>query len=115
MPDNFPERLPLFGGSAFVERHQSPIHLPLRKVATQIPIDPELGPSKINVAIVSLVHFVSIVELAEVFHLAVFVMSCRMRVEIAHAEVRTAARLDCGCIDRPIRRPLAGMTGADGE
>jgi hypothetical protein len=43
------------------------------------------------------------------------VMSCRMRVEIAHAEVRTAARLDCGCIDRPIRCRLAGVTSADGE
>src|SRR5580658_512542 len=115
MPDNFPERLPLFGGSAFVERHQSPIHLPLRKVTAQIPIDPELGPSKINVAVVSLVHFVSIVELAKVFRLAVFVMSCRMRVEIAHAEVRTATRLDCGCIDRPIRRRRARITRADGE
>jgi hypothetical protein len=63
----------------------------------------------------SLVHFVSIVELAEVFRLSVFVMSCWMRVEIAHAEVRTTAGLDCGCIDRPIRRRLAGVTGADGE
>jgi hypothetical protein len=62
-----------------------------------------------------MVHFVSIVELAEVFRLAVFVMTCRMRVEITDAKVRTATRLDCGCIDRPIRRRLAGMTGTDGE
>src|ERR1700685_4833795 len=115
MSDNFPERLTLFGGSPYIERHHRPIHLSLREVTTQIPINPELGPSKINVAVVSLVHFVSIVELAEVFRLAVFVMSCRMRVEIAHAEVRTAACLDCGCIDRPIRRRRAGMTRADGE
>src|ERR1700678_2587099 len=115
MPNDFPEGLALFGGCRFIERYLRPIHLPLGEVATQVPIDPKLGPSKINVAVVSLVHFVSVVELAEVFHLAVFVMSCWMRVEIANAEVRTAAGLDCGCIDRPIRRRLAGVTGADGE
>src|SRR5580700_5084873 len=115
MPDDFSERLALFGGCRFIERHLRPIHLPLGEVTTQVPINPELGPSKINVSVVSLVHFVSIIELAEVFRLAVFVMSCRMRVEIAHAEVRTAARLDCGCIDCPIRRQRAGMTRADGE
>src|ERR1700683_1597945 len=96
MPDDFPERLALFGGCRFIERHLRPIHLSLREVTTSVPINPELGACKINVAVVSLVHFVSIVELAEVLHLAVFVMNCRMRVEIAHAEVRTAARLDCG-------------------
>src|SRR5277367_1055587 len=115
MSDDLPERLALFAGCRFVERHLRPIHLSLREVATQIPIDPELGPGEINVAKVSPVHFIGIVELAEVFRLAVLVMNCRMRVEIAYAEVRTAAGLDCGCIDRPIHRRLAGVTGADGE
>src|SRR5580692_4721785 len=114
MPDDFPEPLPLFGGSPFIDRPLRPLHLSLREITAEISIDPELGPRQINVAVVSLIHLVSVVELAEVFHLAVFVMRCRMRVEIAHAEVRTAACLDCGCIDRPIRR-RAGMAHADGN
>src|ERR1700677_3068777 len=115
MPDNFAERLSLLGGGCFIERHLRPIHLSLREVTTQIPIDPELRARQIDSAIISLVHFVGIVELAEVFRFAVFVMSCRMRVEIAYTEVRTATGLDCGCIDRPIHRRLAGVTGADGN
>src|ERR1700683_2962267 len=109
MPDDYTERLALFSGCRFIERHLRPIHLSLREVATQVPIDPELGPSKINLAVMAVVHFVSVVELAEVLRLSVFVMSCRMGVEIAHAEVRTAAGLDCGCVDRPIRGRLAGV------
>src|SRR5260370_12860946 len=63
----------------------------------------------------SLVYFVRVVELAKVFRLAVFVMSCRMCVEIAHAEVWTAARLNGRGVDRPVRRRRSRMTRADAQ
>src|SRR5580658_1402706 len=62
-----------------------------------------------------LVDFVSVVELAKVFRLAVVVMSRGMGVEIAHAEMWTAARLNCGGVDRPVGSRRRGMTGADAQ
>src|SRR5271165_6296152 len=78
-------------------------------------MQPHLGAGEIDVPVMSLVHFVRVVELAEMFCLAVFVVSCRMCVEIAHAEVWTAACLNCGSVDRPVRTRRRGMTCADAK
>jgi hypothetical protein len=100
----FAESLTLLRRGCFIKRDQSPVHLTLGKIATQIAGDPELGASEAGVAVVTLVDFVSIVELAVVFHFAVFVVHGRVRVEIAHAEVWTAAGLNRGGVDRPVGR-----------
>ena len=61
----------------------------------------------------SLIDFLRVVELAKVFGLATLVVSCWMRVEIAHAEVWTAARLNCSGVNRPVGSRRTGMTDAD--
>jgi len=115
VPDDISERLPLVGGCGFIEGDDGPVHLPLREVAAQVAVDPELGASEIDAAVMSLVDFVSVVELAEVFRLAVFVVNCRMCVEIADAEVWTAARLNGRGVDRPVRSRRSRMTRADAK
>jgi len=50
----------------------------LGKVAAEIAAQPELGPCEIGAAVVPLVHLVCVVELAEMFGLAVLAMSGRM-------------------------------------
>src|SRR5205085_12037034 len=88
----------------FVKRDQSPVHLPLGEIATQIAGEPGLGAGQAGGTIVTLIDFVGIVELAVMFGFAVLVVRSRVRVEIAYAEVRTAAGLNRSGVDRPIRR-----------
>src|SRR5579859_1715409 len=114
MPRNFTQRLSLFGRRAFVKRSQHPIHLPLRKISSQIATQPELGPRKVCAAVMPLVHFVRVVELAIVFRLPVFMVSRGMRIEIAYAEVWTTACLDRSRVDRPVRARRS-MTYTDAE
>src|ERR1039458_1267873 len=56
----------------------------------------------------SLIDFVRVVELAKVFGLATLVVSCWMCVEIAHAEVWTAARLNRSGVNRPVGSRCTG-------
>src|SRR5271165_842714 len=78
-------------------------------------MQPYLGAGEIDIAVMSLVYLVGVVELAEMLSLAVFVVRCRMGVEIAHAEVWTAACLNCSSVDRPVRSRRRRMTRADAE
>src|SRR5258706_7927679 len=111
---DFTEGLALFCRCTFVEYDQSPLHLALGEVATQIAGDPELAASETGSAVVTGVDFVGVVELAVVFHFPVVMVSRGMRVEITHAEVWTAACFDCSGVDGPARRRRR-MTGADAE
>src|SRR5215831_1699204 len=89
MRKDFPKALPLFRGHSLVESDYHPIHLSAGEVAAKVAAEPKLGTSQICAAVVSLVDLVGDVEPAVVLHLSMVVVSRRMRVEIAHAEVRT--------------------------
>lgn len=110
-----PQSLPLLGAGGFVEGYLRPIHLALRKVAAQVPIQPELGPGQIDTSVVPLIHLVRVIELAEVFGLSILMMNGGMGVEVTDAEVRTTARLDRSRVDRPLRSRWSGMTRTDCE
>src|ERR1700722_8532496 len=103
VPQNVTQSLALFRRRAFVEYNQSPLHLTLGEIAAQIARNPELGAGKVRCAVMTLVDLVGVVEFAEVFSFAALVVRRRVRVEIAHAEVWTAASLDSGGIDGPVR------------
>jgi len=77
--------------------------LALGEVTAEVAGDPELGVGEVGRAVVSFVDFVRVVELAVVLRLPVLMVSCGMSIEITHAEMGTAACLDCGSVDRPIR------------
>ena len=98
-----------------IESRNDPIHLALREVAAKIAAEPDLGACEIGVAVMSLIDFVCVVELAKVFGLAILVVSCWMCVEIAHAEVWTAARLNRSGVNRPVGSRRSGMTYADAK
>src|SRR5450759_4118138 len=99
---NVAQGLPLFRSCGFIKRDQRPFHLALGEISTQVSSDPELGSGEIGIAVMALIDFISVIELAVVFSLALLVMRGGMRVEIADAEMWTAACLDCGRIDRPV-------------
>ena len=75
MSQNFTKRLSLFSSRAFVESRDNPIHLALREVAAQIAAQPHLGAGEIDVAVMSLIDFVRVVELAKVFGVATLVVA----------------------------------------
>src|SRR4051794_17212582 len=104
MANNLSKRLPLLGRRSFVEGHLSPVHLALREIASEIAIDPEFGAREIDGSIVSAIYFVCVIEFAEVLGFSTFVVSRRTRVEIAHAEMWTAACLYGGCVNGPVCR-----------
>jgi hypothetical protein len=86
------------------------------EVAAEVAVDPELGVGEVSGTVVSFVDFVGVVELAEVRGLAVFVMRCGMRVEIARANMRAAAGFDGGGVDGPVvGGGRSGVSDADGE
>jgi len=72
------------------KRDQRPIHLALREVAAQITRDPELSAFQADVAVMTMIDLVGIVELAVMLGLSMIVVCGRMSVEVADAEVRTA-------------------------
>jgi hypothetical protein len=79
--DDRTEGVLLVFSRGLVKCNQGPIHFALRKIGTQIASDPELRAVKIDGAVVSAVHLVSIVELARVSCLAMFVVGGRFSVE----------------------------------
>src|SRR6185437_1622611 len=50
----------------------------------------------------SLVYFVSVIELAVVFCFPIIMVHCRMRVEVTHTEMRATACLDGRGVHRPV-------------
>src|SRR5947209_18399218 len=102
MSNDVAQGLPLVRSCGLVKRHNGPVHLALGEIIAQVAIDPELCAGKVGCAVMALVDFVCVVELAVAVGLAMVVVRCRVRVEIAHAELWTAARLNRGGVDRPI-------------
>src|SRR5262249_19571722 len=85
-----------------VEGQDGPQHLALRKVAAQIAGEPELPAVERRRAVVTLVDLVGDVGAAEVLAAPAAVVTGRLRVEVALAEHRTAARFDGGRVHRPV-------------
>jgi hypothetical protein len=74
----------------------------LREVAAKIARDPNLCTIKLGIAVMAMVNFVSIIVFAVMLRLTVIVVRRRVSVEVADAEVGTAASFNYRRVDRPL-------------
>ena len=70
MGHDLADRIALFLGRGFVEGHDDPVHLSLRKISSQITRCPELGAIELHRPIESFINLVSVVKAAKVGSLA---------------------------------------------
>src|SRR5215470_11127138 len=96
--------LSLFSSYGLVEGDDNPIHLSCGEVTAKISRQPKLNAGQICAAVISFVDLVGDVESAVMCAFAMLVVCCRVRIEIAHAEMRTAACFNRCRIDGPVQR-----------